>query len=73
MSATSIRGLSARTIAWGSVAALAGMAAVAQQNALNAQRKHPLGATSSGCAVFDCTKSIPVARLPQWYCFMAMA
>ena len=41
MSATSIRGLSARTIAWGSVAALAGMAAVAQQNALNAQRKHP--------------------------------
>src|SRR4029079_14186072 len=35
------RGVSARSIALGSIAALAGWAAVKQQNALEAQRKYP--------------------------------
>ena len=41
MRASSGRGLSARTIVLGSVAVLAGLAAVNQQKALNAQRKYP--------------------------------
>jgi pimeloyl-ACP methyl ester carboxylesterase len=41
MSTSSVRGSSARSLIWGSAAALAGMAAVAQQNALNAERKFP--------------------------------
>ena len=41
MSAASNRGLSARTIALGSVAVLAGLAAVNRQRALNAQRRYP--------------------------------
>ena len=41
MSVISGRGLSVRTIALGSVAALAALAAVNQQNAINAQRKYP--------------------------------
>ena len=41
MRAASNRGLSARTIALGSVAVLAGLAAVNRQRALNAQRRYP--------------------------------
>src|SRR6478736_4961721 len=41
MRATTGRGMSARSIALGSIAALAGLAAVNQQNALEAQRKYP--------------------------------
>jgi hypothetical protein len=41
MSVISGRGLSVRTIALGSVTALAALAAVNQQNAINAQRKYP--------------------------------
>src|SRR6476659_9189308 len=41
MSAASNRGLSARTIALGSVAVLAGLAAVNRQRALDAQRRYP--------------------------------
>ena len=41
MRATYGRGMSARSIALGSIAALAGLAAVNQQNALEAQRKYP--------------------------------
>jgi pimeloyl-ACP methyl ester carboxylesterase len=41
MSAASNRGLSARTIALGSLVALAGLAAVNWQRALNAQRRYP--------------------------------
>ena len=48
MRTASNRGLSARTIALGSVAVLAGLAAVNRQRALNAQRRYPPAATSSG-------------------------
>ena len=41
MSAASNRGLSARTIALGSVAVLAGLAAINRQRALDAQRRYP--------------------------------
>src|SRR4029077_4674837 len=43
MSSASNRGLSARTIALGSVAVLAGLAAINRQRALDAQRRHPPG------------------------------
>ena len=43
MSSASNRGLSARTIALGSVAVLAGLAAINRQRALDAQRRYPPG------------------------------